>query len=68
MTDFGPRVTVLMSVYNAAPYLSAAIESIIAQSFANFQFVIYDDASTDGSREIIASFGDPRPSQVVRLG
>jgi glycosyltransferase involved in cell wall biosynthesis len=40
-----------MPVYNALPHLDAAVESILAQTFTDFEFVILDDASTDGSRE-----------------
>lgn len=40
-----------MPVHNALPYLDQAIESILGQSLADFEFVILDDASTDGSRE-----------------
>jgi glycosyltransferase involved in cell wall biosynthesis len=40
-----------MPVHNALPYLDEAVQSILDQSFADFEFVILDDASTDGSRE-----------------
>lgn len=46
-----PRVSVVMPVHNALPYLDAAVESILRQSFEDFEFVILDDASTDGSTE-----------------
>lgn len=49
-----------MSVYNGLPYLPLAIESILTQTFADFEFVIVDDGSTDNSREIIKSYEDPR--------
>lgn len=48
-----PQVTVLMSVYNGLPFLEKAIESVLRQTFANFEFLIIDDASTDGSSEIL---------------
>lgn len=51
-----PAVTVAMSVYNAAPYLGLAIESILAQTFGNFEFLIVNDGSDDGSAQIIDSF------------
>jgi glycosyltransferase involved in cell wall biosynthesis len=44
-----PRVSVVMPVHNALPYLDAAVESVIGQTFRDFEFVILDDASTDGS-------------------
>ena len=54
------RVTILMSVYNGSAYLSQAIDSIINQTFGDFEFVIYDDASTDDSYDIIRCYEDPR--------
>lgn len=56
----GPRITVLMPVYNAERFLREAINSILAQSFQPFEFIIIDDGSTDRSAEIIASYRDPR--------
>ena len=46
-----PRVSVVMPVHNALPYLDAAIESVLGQTFRDFEFVILDDASTDGSTD-----------------
>lgn len=50
-----PAITVAMSVYNAAPYLGLAIESILAQTLGDFEFLIVNDGSSDGSAEIIDS-------------
>ena len=55
-----PRITVLMSVYNGAPYLRESIDSILAQTYRDVQFVIVDDGSTDASLSIIRSYRDPR--------
>jgi glycosyltransferase involved in cell wall biosynthesis len=44
-------VSVVMPVHNALPYLDAAVESILGQSFGDFEFIILDDASTDGSTQ-----------------
>lgn len=55
-----PKVTVLMSVYNGETFLKEAIESILTQTYSNFEFVIYDDCSTDKSVDIIKSFADSR--------
>ena len=46
-----PAISVVMPVYNALPHLDEAVESILGQSRHDFEFVIYDDGSTDGSRE-----------------
>jgi glycosyltransferase involved in cell wall biosynthesis len=46
-------VTVLMSVYNGEKFLREAIESILKQTFTDFEFLIINDGSTDSSVEII---------------
>lgn len=46
-----PFVSVVMPVYNALPHLDAAVESILGQTHRDFEFIIYDDASTDGSTQ-----------------
>lgn len=57
-----PRVSVLMAVFNGGRFLAESVESILAQSFADFEFVIVDDASTDGSVAVLESYAsrDPR--------
>src|SRR5688572_18015482 len=46
-----PAISVVMPVHNALPYLDEAVESILGQSRDDFEFVTYDDASTDGSAD-----------------
>jgi len=55
-----PLLTVLMSVKNGEPYLRETVESILNQTFRDFDYLILDNASKDNSREIIRSFNDPR--------
>jgi glycosyltransferase involved in cell wall biosynthesis len=55
-----PKVTVLMAVYNGERSLREALESILGQTFRDFEFLIVDDGSTDGSRDVILSYQDPR--------
>ena len=55
-----PQVTVLTSVYNGALYLKEAIESVIHQTWTDFEFLIIDDLSTDNSVQIIKSYKDSR--------
>src|SRR5688572_29034662 len=55
-----PRITVLMPVYNAASFLREAIESILQQTFRDFEFLIIDDGSTDESIAIVQAYKDPR--------
>lgn len=53
-------VSVLMPVYNGQDYLREAIESILWQTYANFELIIIDDGSVDSSRAIIKDYSDPR--------
>lgn len=55
-----PAVTVLMSAYNGEPYLRKAVESVLGQTFSDFEFLVIDDASTDRTAEIVESYPDPR--------
>lgn len=48
-----PKVSVIMSVYNAELYLAESIESILNQTYKNFEFIIIDDCSTDSSLDIL---------------
>ena len=56
----GARVTVGLPTYNRADYLREAIDSVLAQSMRDFILVISDNASTDDTPEIVASYDDPR--------
>ena len=53
-------VSVVMSVYNEEEYIADAIESILSQTFTNFEFIIINDGSTDDSANIIKLFDDQR--------
>jgi hypothetical protein len=54
------KVTVLMAVYNGERYLRDAVESILCQTFQDFQFLIINDGSTDNTRDVILSYDDAR--------
>lgn len=58
MKHENPRISVLMSVYNGQDYLKAAIDSILTQTFEDFEFLIIDDCSTDDSWEILSVYAD----------
>jgi glycosyltransferase involved in cell wall biosynthesis len=55
-----PLITVLMPVYNSAKHLAKAIDSVLSQTFPDFEFLIIDDGSSDDSVSIIKSYSDPR--------
>lgn len=56
MSKNNPTVSVVMPVYNSARYLPLAIESILDQTYSNFEFIIIDDGSTDASWDIISRY------------
>ena len=55
-----PAISVVMSVYNGEKYLHDSIDSILSQTFKDFEFIIIDDGSTDNTLKIIKGFKDPR--------
>lgn len=57
-----PRVSVVMPVYNGGVYVAEAVESILNQTFGDFEFVIGDDGSNDGTSDVLQDFArrDPR--------
>ena len=63
-----PAISVALSVYNGARFLSAAIDSVLAQSFADFEFLLLDDGSTDSSADIIRQYAarDARIRPILR--
>jgi len=56
----GPRVTVAMPARNAAPFISRAIDSVLAQRDIALELIVLDDASTDATAAIVAAIRDPR--------
>lgn len=51
-----PKVSVIMSVYNAEQTLRAAIDSILKQTYTNWEFIICNDFSTDGTQSILDEY------------
>ncbi len=55
-----PKITVLVPAYNAEKYIHQAIDSVLGQSFTDFELLIINDGSTDGTEKIIRSYNDER--------
>ena len=60
-----PRVSVIVPAYNVERYLSEAIDSVLAQTYTDFELVIVDDGSTDGSRAIAERYRARHPNRIV---
>ena len=59
-----PRLSVIMAVHNEESFIAEAVESVLAQSFANFELIISDDGSTDRTLAIARSFAERDPQRI----
>ena len=55
-----PQVSVIIPTHNRAGLLSAAVQSVLAQTFQDFEIIIVDDCSSDGTRAVVQRFADCR--------
>ena len=55
-----PKVSIVMPAYNAEKYINETIDSILKQSYKDFEFIIINDGSIDRTKEIISSYSDER--------
>lgn len=62
-----PRVSVLMTVYNAGPYLAPALQSLLDQTFTDWELVAIENGSSDGSAGVLQGFAD-RDSRIRTVG
>lgn len=55
-----PMFSIIMPLYNKAPYVRKAVESVVGQTYRDWELVVVDDGSTDGSDAVVRSIADPR--------
>lgn len=60
-----PRISVIMGIYNCAPTLAEALDSLIAQSFWDFKVIMCDDGSTDNTIEVAQSYVNKYPDKFI---
>lgn len=60
-----PRASIIMPVYNNAAFVQEAIHSMLVQTYKDFELIVIDDGSTDGSAELIDRFKDPRIRKIM---
>ncbi len=61
-----PHFSVIIPLYNKAPYVRKTVKSVLCQTFTDWELIIIDNGSTDGSNEVVAEFTDSR-IQIVQL-
>ena len=67
MVERLPAISVCIPTYNGAKYIAQTIESILNQTFTDFEVIVSDDGSSDETLEIVGSFNDPRIVRIDRL-
>lgn len=55
-----PQVSIIMPVYNTAPFLREAMDSMLSQTFSDFELIVLNDCSPDNAEEILDAYDDPR--------
>jgi glycosyltransferase involved in cell wall biosynthesis len=55
-----PKVSVIVPLFNKRQFISEALDSVLNQTFSDFELIVVDDCSTDGSQDVVKAFKDPR--------
>ena len=63
-----PSISIVTTVFNAVPYFDECARSVLAQTWGDFEWIVYDDGSTDGSRELVRQWAQRDSRVVVDLG
>jgi glycosyltransferase involved in cell wall biosynthesis len=64
--DSAPRISVIIPTYNRADFIGETIQSVLDQTYADFELIVLDDASTDDTAQVVARFGDERLTYIYQ--
>ena len=64
MSETTPLVSAIMPTYNGAAFVGETIESVLGQTYERLELVVVDDASSDGTREVVASYAEQNPGRI----
>tara|TARA_A100001015_G_C14988203_1_gene712540 strand:- start:289 stop:1179 length:891 start_codon:yes stop_codon:yes gene_type:complete len=62
-----PRYSLIIPTYNRAGFIKNTVDSVIAQSFTDFEVIVVDDGSTDGTEQVVSAINDPRVSYYKKV-
>ena len=65
MSEKPPLVSAIMAAHNGAAFVGETIESVLGQTHERLELVVVDDASTDGTPEVVASYAERSPGRIV---
>lgn len=63
----GPRISVIMGIYNCSPTLAEALDSLLAQTYQSFKVIMCDDGSSDGTMEVAQTYVDRYPGKFILI-
>jgi glycosyltransferase involved in cell wall biosynthesis len=63
-----PKVSVIVPIYNQAPFIRETVESVLDQDYPNLELVLSDDGSTDGTSDILSEYAEREPERVKLVG
>ncbi|NBY44690.1 MAG: glycosyltransferase, partial [Acidimicrobiia bacterium] len=67
MAELRPEISICIPTYNGEQYIARTIQSVLDQTFSNFEIIVSDDGSTDKTLQIVRSFNDPRIARIDSL-
>lgn len=62
-----PKISVIIPAYNCAQYISETVESVLAQTYQDYEIIIVDDGSTDNTKDVLSKYVEAYPNKVIYI-